>query len=303
VRVLSEELMRGKRGTSAAVVVLTWGATAVAQGLPPLPPPPPPPPPPAEAPPPPPSSAPPLVAEPSARPAELGPGAPPPPPPVVRLVYVEPEPPVHAPHFSLWAGGRAGLLAYSGGLYINDQNTGGVETTGNFVRPALGLELDVGARLAKRYIPYLAYELGVTAPGHRFEGVSAQARTEFYGIGFRYLAGDVDSISFASDLSFGIRKFTVSSGGSSWSASGLEIFRLGVGAEVRVNNRFAVSPMVTLSGGSMTDTSGTVSFAPGQGDGQQQPPFRGNGQLPGWAQTSYYAVFIGCGAHVDLLGN
>jgi hypothetical protein len=60
--------------------------------------------------------------------------------------------------------------------------------------------------------------------------------------------------------------------------------------------------MITLSGGTMTDTSGNVSFAPNQGDGQQGPPFTGNGNIPGWAQTSYYAVFLGCGGHVDLFG-
>jgi hypothetical protein len=211
---------------------------------------------------------------------------------------------VHAPRFSLWVGGRAGLLAYSGGLYINNQNTGGIETTGNFIKPGIGLELDVGARLAKRYIPYLALEWGLVAPGHRFEGVSdTRAWTEFYGIGFRYIAGDVDSVAFASDLSFGIRTFAVESGGSTWSANGLEIFRLGLGAEIRINNRFAISPMATLSGGSLTNTSGNVAFAPNQGDGQAGPPFTGNGNIPGWAQTSYYAIVLGCGGHVDFFGN
>jgi hypothetical protein len=211
---------------------------------------------------------------------------------------------VHAPRFSLWVGGRAGLLAYSGGLYINNQNTGGIETIGNFVKPGLGVELDVGARLAKRYIPYLGLEWGLVGPGHRFDGstTTTTAHTSFLGFGFRYLAGDVDTIAFASDLSFGVRTFSVTSGGSTWSVSGLEIFRLGLGAEVRVNNRFAVSPMVTLSGGTMTDTSGNVSFAPHQGDGQTGPPFTGNGNIPGWAQTTYYAVFIGCGGHVDFFG-
>jgi hypothetical protein len=221
------------------------------------------------------------------------------------VVFVEPpQPPVHAPRFSLWLGGRLGLLAYSGGLYVNDANTGAIETTGNFVQPGLGLEVNAGARIEKRYMPYLAYELGLVKAGHRFEGATTPttAGTEFIGVGFRYLAGDVDGVSFASELSFGRRKVAVTSGSETWSISGLEIFRLGLGAEVRIDKIFELSPMLTISGGTLTDTSGNVRFAPGQGDGQQRPPFTGNGALPGWATTTYFAIFAGCGAHFDLFG-
>lgn len=291
--------MRGMHeasGGAAALLVFTftftWRATAFAQGLPPLPTP-------AETPP---AAAQPSPPPPAPPPPPVEPAPLPPPPP--RVVFVELEPPVHTPPFSLWVGGRLGLLAYSGGLYINNQKTGGIETTGNFVTPGPGLEVDVGARLGKRYIPYFAFEWGLVAPGHRFEGAttSTTAQTRFIGGGFRYLAGDVDTVSFASDLSFGYRTFSVTSGGSTWTSSAVEIFRLGLGAEIRVHNHFAVSPMLTLSGGTMTDTSGNVSFAPNQGDGQKGPPFTGNGNIPGWAQTSYYAIFIGCGVHADLFG-
>jgi hypothetical protein len=312
-------------GVGAALVAVVTSATASAQSLPPLPPPPPPPldanggsaapagganglQPAAGTAPAGPAGAPSAPAEPPAPPPP--PPGPPPvypyatPPPGRYVVVVGPMPEVHAPRYSLWAGARAGLLAYSGGLYINNQNTGAVETTGNFIRPGLGLELDVGARLAGRYIPYVGYEYGFVQPGHRFEGATADttAHTSFLGIGFRYMAGDIDSVAFASDLSFGVRTFSVTSGGSTWQISGLEIFRLGLGAEVRINDRFTVSPMVTLSGGSLSDTSGNVSFAPNQGDGMSGPPFNGSGNVPGWARTSYYAVFVGCGAHVDLFG-
>jgi hypothetical protein len=287
------------------LLVLSFGATARAQGLPPLPPPPPPPPP-QTAPAQPTTQSQGTPAPPQRTAVEVEPAPPPPPipPPPPRVVYVELQPPVRAPKYSLWLGGRAGLLTYSGGLYINNQATGGIETTGNFVRPALGLELDVGARLAWRYVPYLALELGVTGPGHRFDNATAPttAGTQFFGAGFRYLAGDVNKVAFAADLSLGIRRFVVTSGGSTWSASGLEIFRLGLGAEIRVNSRFAVSPMLTLSGGSPQNVSGNVSFAPNQGDGQKGPPFTGDTSIPGWAQTSYYAIFLGCGGHVDVFG-
>jgi hypothetical protein len=293
----------------AALVVLASSARASAQGqpLPPLPPAAPPPPPPEGPAPSPPAPAPlpPLVGTP--------PATPPPPPPTgpVLVTVAPPESPNHAPHFSLWLGGRAGLLAYSGGLYINNQQTGAIETTGNFIRPGLGLELDVGARLAKRYVPYLALELGVAGAGHRFDS-STNASTVFFGVGFRYLAGDVDTIAFASDLSIGVRWFQVANASGTWTASGLEIFRLGLGAEVRVNSTFAMSPMITLSGGTLKDTSGNIAYAPNQGDGQAGPgtitqagtfqPFAQNQNIPAWAYSSYYAIVIGCGAHVDLFG-
>jgi hypothetical protein len=223
-----------------------------------------------------------------------------------------PEPPVRAPHYSFWLGGRAGLLAYSGALYINNQDTGAPETTGNFLQPGLGLELDAGARLGKRYIPYVGLEVGLARPGHRFDGTSTSAGSSFLGVGFRYLAGDVDTVSFASDLSIGMRAFTVSNASGTWSARGLEIFRLGLGAEIRISNRLAISPMITLSGGTLTDTSGNISFSPNQGDGMTGPGtvqpngalllFSNNQNIPSGAQTSYYAIVVGCGAHFDLFG-
>jgi hypothetical protein len=292
--------MAARRKTTwlAGLLVLVSSSVARGQGqpLPPLPP--------GDSPPPPPTLAPPA-------PPPLPTPPPPPPPPV--LVYVAPPAPaIHAPRFALWLGGRAGLLAYSGGLYVNDQQTGAIETTGNFIRPGLGLEIDVGARLAKRYVPYLGLELGVAGAGHRFDGTTT-ASTAFFGVGFRYLAGDVDTVSFASDLSVGMRQFQVANAGGTWTASGLEIFRLGLGAEVRVSNYFTMSPMITLSGGTLHDTSGKVAFAPNQGDGQTGPgtilptgaflPFAQSGSIPSGAQTSYYAIVIGCGAHADLFGH
>lgn len=203
------------------------------------------------------------------------------------------------------------MLAYGGGLYVNNEQKDSIETTGNFVRPGLGLEIDVGARLGRRYIPYLGVELGVTGAGRRFDQTTS-ASTGFYGVGFRYLAGDVDTVSFASDLSVGIRQFQVANATGTWTASGLEIFRLGLGAEIRVSTLFAVSPMVTLSGGTLTRTSGSISYAPGQGDGQTGPgtvlgsgvplQFSQDTSIPSGAQTTYVSVVVGCGGHLDLFG-
>ena len=287
-----------------SVLGMTWGSRSLAQApLPPLPP--------ASAEPPPPPPAPPPSAAAgtaSPTPPPPPPGAPPPPPPSPLVpppppvVYIEPEVEKRAPRYALWAGGRLGILAYGGGIYDNPA-TQQVETTGNFVRTGLGLELDIGARLDKRYVPYLGIELGFAAAGHRFDTSKTQARTSFLGIGFRYIAGDVDNVGFVSDLSFGFRSFDLSNPSGSWSATGFEFLRLGFGAEIRINHRFAISPLVTVSGGSLTDTSGNISFAPNQGDGATAPAFQGSQAIPGAAQTTYYAIVLGCGAHVDLFGH
>lgn len=211
-----------------------------------------------------------------------------------------PPPPVHAPAYALWLGARLGVLAYGGGLYVNSNKTGDIETTGNFVGTGPALEIDAGARLARRYIPYLGFELGLMEAGHRFDGAGGGANTIFAGGGFRYIAGDPDSIAFLGDVSFGVRRLQVASGGSSWSTTAIEIFRLGLGVDVRLSSMLTLSPAITLSGGTFINANGSVRFGPNQGDGQTSPPFENGASIPGADQTSYYAVLIGCGAHFDL---
>jgi hypothetical protein len=207
-----------------------------------------------------------------------------------------------APEYSLWLGGRLGLLTYGGGFY-RDPPGNTIETTGNFVRPGVGLEVDVGARLASRFIPYLALELGLIGPGHRFDQAGAQASTYFYGVGLRYVAGDVNHIGFAGDLSLGFRTLQITSGSSTWDATGLEIFRLGLGVDIRVQRRITLSPMATLSGGTLTATRGNVNFAPNQGDGRTGPAFAEGSSIPSNSQAGYYTISVGCGIHADLLGH
>jgi hypothetical protein len=305
----------GTAPTIGAIAFFSVSAGAQQAPLPPLPPPtaepsPPPAPPaaPAGQPPPPPGPPPP------------GPPSPPPPgpyayaPPPSGPAGLSSEERTHAPRYSLWLGGNLGFLVYSGALYINDPNpqSSGIETTGNFVRPGLAIQPDIGVRLGRRYIPYVTLEVGVVGAGRRFDGAPGHttASTYFAGVGFRYLAGDVDSISFAGDISLGVRKFQVSNASGTWSASSIELFRLGFGADIRLSTRVTVTPMLTLSGGSVTDASGDIQFAPNQPDQKTHPEIvladgtkmPVNGTIPNGAQQSYFVVVIGCSAHVDLFG-
>lgn len=247
------------------------------------------------------------------------PGVPPPPPPPApagpppppKFVYAA-QPPelvstaraehVHAPDYALWVGGSLGLLAHSGSFYSIPPDASQAESTGNFVKPGLAIEADVGARLGRRYIPYVAVELGFMGAGHRFTGTSTSASSSFFGVGVRYQAGDVNTVSFASDISVGVRQFRLSNAGGTWTASAFELFRLGFGVDVRLSTRMTVTPMATITGGMLSDTSGTVSFAPNQPDGLTQPSFTGSGGIPPAFQSSYLVFVVGCGLHFDLLG-
>ena len=218
------------------------------------------------------------------------------PPPVD---YVEPETPTHAPKFSLWVGPRLSYMGFGFSWYRYAE--GNSETTGNLVGNGVAPEIDLGARISHRYIPYLFIEHGFLAAGHRFDGLSdTSASTDFYGIGFRFLSGDVDSVSFCSDISIGKRVITVRNGNETYSMSGLEIFRLGLGAEIRLATLFTIEPLLSISGGSLNDTSGSVTFAPNQGDGIPHPRYE-NGKTIDDSKP-YVMLSLGVGAHFDVFG-
>ena len=218
------------------------------------------------------------------------------PPPVD---YVEPDPPTHAPKFSLWVGPRLSYMGFGFSFYRNANGTS--ETTGQLVGNGMAPEIDLGVRFAHRYAAFLFYEHGFLLAGHRFDGQpSASASTDFYGVGFRFLSGDVDSVAFASDISIGKRVVTVKNGSETYSMSGLEIFRLGLGAEIRVTTLFTIDPVLSVSGGSLNDTEGTVTFAPNQGDGSTRPPFT-SGQTLDDARP-YVMLSLGVGVHFDVFG-
>ncbi|WP_394825072.1 hypothetical protein [Pendulispora albinea] len=221
---------------------------------------------------------------------------PPPPPP---FEYAEAPEPVHAPRYALYVGASLRYLGFGGNFYRNQNRE--LETSGNFVRSGPGLELNVGARLGRKYIPFLFWEHGFMRQGHRFEGSDATSSSDLVGLGFRYIAGDVDRAGFLSELSIGIRTITVKKGGETYKMSGWEIFRLGLGAEIRLSKLFTISPMGHISSGVLNDTDGDITFsAEGSRDGLTHPTsIHGRGIQDGKA---YVVVSIGCGAHFDLFG-
>ncbi|MFO0675131.1 MAG: hypothetical protein U0169_01225 [Polyangiaceae bacterium] len=206
---------------------------------------------------------------------------------------------VHAPKYAFWLGVRPSFMTFGGNFYDNERNK--LETTGNFIRNGLGLEFDIGARLAKRFVPYFAYERGFHAQGHRFAGSDASASSEFMGAGVRFLLGDPDSVSFLTDLGLGARTVTVSRGNETYSMDTIEYFRVGLGAEIRLSTRFVLSPMASLSSGTMSSSSGTIRYSTeGSGDGLTQPRYTEGQDIT--TARGYVVFALGCGVHFDLFG-
>jgi hypothetical protein len=237
--------------------------------------------------------------------------APPPPPPYYGApppptAYAEPpEPPTHAPKFSLWTGVRFGYLGFGGGFYgvVDHDNPLGdthTETAGNLVSPGATMQLDVGARLGRRYVLFGFYEHSFLHPGHRFEGnPNASAYTELYGGGFRYTAGDVDTAGFLTELSIGERTVAVSDGSSTYKLQALEFFKLGLGAEIRLSTLFVLSPLASISTGAMTDTSGNVGFSNAV-DKNTTPRYHDGASIDD--QRGYVMVSLTIGGHFDVFG-
>lgn len=217
-----------------------------------------------------------------------------------EYVYVKPPEPKHAPKYALWVGARLSALTYGGSFYEYQLpgTRSQLETTGNLVRPGLGIEVDAGVRLGRRYVPYVFLEHGFMQAGRLFEGTNATVASDYLGLGVRTTFGDPDEVAFETDLAMGLRRLRVSNDTQQWSISNLELFRFGLGAAIRLTSGFALSPMFTISTGSMSDTSGSISYKPGSVI--SGPVYQDGASVA--SSRVYIVAGIGCGAHFDLFG-
>jgi len=166
------------------------------------------------------------------------------------------------------------------------------------------IAVDLGARLARRYIPYVTLELVGLPAGRRFAGDSnVHASSGFFGAGFRYIGGDVNTVGLLTDLSFGVRSVDISNDatGENYRMTAFELFRFGIGAEIRLRTHVTIEPILSFGGGAMSGTSGSITYsARGSGDGLTHPPFE-HGESIG-TQAGYYTISLGVGLHFDLFG-
>ena len=181
---------------------------------------------------------------------------------------------------ALWVGGRFGALFPFGNAYDLGYDVYGYpvgESWDGLASSGLDLEGDVGVRFARRYIVYGFWEHGFMGTGGdpswssatgtaHLQGAPAfgeqrSATTDFTGAGFRW-SSRPDSAGIVVDLGLGHRWFRESwASGASMMLKGFGEFRVGFGADIRVNRMLSISPLVIFSTGNFHDRQVTL---PGQ---------------------------------------
>jgi hypothetical protein len=188
---------------------------------------------------------------------------PPPPPGYPEYVYEPPPPPPprhRAPVGSLWLGVRAGVLFPAGYLY--DDGSDPYYPTGPGWGDVAGsgplVELNLGGRLARRFLLFAAWEhasLGTGGDSYYQTAFGSQtsARTDFAGMGFRW-SSSPDDVGLALELGLGYRWFRERwASGYRLNLEGFGEFRFGLGADIRVSRMVAISPMLMIAEGVFND--------------------------------------------------
>ena len=101
----------------------------------------------------------------------------------------------------------------------------------------------------------------------------------------------------------GKREVSISNGSQTYTMSGLEFFRLGLGAEIRLATLFSLTPLFSISGGSFNDTEGNVNFVSARRTAPTGCRARRitNGQVLDTARA-YVVLSLGVGLHFDIFG-
>jgi hypothetical protein len=117
-------------------------------------------------------------------------------------------------------------------------------------------ELDLGARLSRNYNVFALWERVELGAGRGDDGLlgttaaTTGGDSDFWGLGVR-ASSDADRVGFLSEIALGYRRAR-----SEWDdgttlelTQGLFEARLGFGADIRINRKFALSPMLTFGVG------------------------------------------------------
>ncbi len=222
-----------------------------------------------------------------------------PPPPV--LVYEPPPPPSlsrRAPRkTALWAGVRVGALIPFGSLWIDgfDPYYGYYRrrSFADYASPGPSFELNIGARLARRYNVFALWEhasLGTGSLDDSSFGKQQRGATNLYGAGLRF-STDPTSVGFLMEIALGYRDFRAywDDGTKLTLSGGWLDARIGLGADIRINRWLSLSPMIVLGGG---------SFSRARWSG---PSIVGDALDPLDESGEYGTLSFQLGAHADVL--
>jgi hypothetical protein len=176
-----------------------------------------------------------------------------------------PEPRHIAPKTAFWLGARLGWFVPFGSVYAR-----GLETRplliqeGVPMRDYLGtgpvFELDIGGRFSRNYMVFALWERADLSAGDgdggRFGDFGAPdgGDTDFWAVGLR-ASSNADSVGFASELALGYRRARAEweDGTTLEMTDGIFEARVGLGADIRINRKFSLSPMVTFGVGMFGD--------------------------------------------------
>jgi hypothetical protein len=229
-----------------------------------------------------------------------------PPPPGGGPIYEPPPPPVPrhvAPRTALWVGLRAGYFLPFGNVYARalpaDQygfyGYAGVPWR-DYAGPGVMLELNAGVRLSRNYNVFALWERGQLTSGNAEQNVfggQSGADTDFWAVGVRATT-DADKLGFITELALGYRQARAhwEDGTELQFTDAIFEGRLGLGVDIRLNELFALSPMVTIGVGSFGDIERVLA------SGVSYPETRGLD-----AMDSHAWFTLGVGGHVDLFGS
>jgi hypothetical protein len=218
----------------------------------------------------------------------------PPPPPAPRHV---------APRTAFWLGARVGWFVPFGNIYARSVQVGSfVERRGVSFRDYAGsgplLEVDVGLRLARNYNLFALWERAELGDGNGDDGLlgvpgkTSGGDSDFWAIGVR-ASSDADRVGFLSEIALGYRRARAEwdDGTTLELTQGLFEARLGFGADIRINRKLSLSPMLTFGVG----VFGRAELV--AADGASSRLIR-----PGDDEDGHGSFSLHIGGHFDLLG-
>jgi len=203
-----------------------------------------------------------------------------------------------APKTAFWAGLRLAYFVPFGTLWFdgNYDGLGGLayrrRMFSAYASPGPAAEVDVGARLGRRYNIFAMWERASLGAGNLDPdsfGGQQRGNTNFYGVGFRF-STHPDSVGMLIEVGFGYRTLkTYWANGNELSLDGTFFEgRIGLGVDLRISKWLSLSPMVVFSQGSFT----SVQFS--------GPTVRYGGFTPYDQEGQYNTFSLQLGAHADV---
>jgi hypothetical protein len=212
-------------------------------------------------------------------------------------LYEPPPPPTlprnAPPKTAFWAGLRLGAMIPFGNLWVDgfDRYYRRRSFT-DYASPGPVFQIDVGARLARRYNVFAFWEhasLGTGSLDDTSFGGQERGATNLFGAGVRF-STDPTGVGFLLEIGLGYRQFSAywNDGTRLSMTNGWLDAHMGLGADIRMNRWLSLSPMLVLGGGSFNDATWSG------------PHERGSALGPADQNGGYGTLSFVLGGHADV---